>query len=470
MNRQGICKGTDTAMTDFRTLVRGTDAIVRARTTIEGVRAVAEHVEDVAKIVDEIRPLVGGVEQAIDDAANLLDQQPAATAALDQARESLAAIESSGNPLHTLESARTSITTAHAAAVDALSAAPRPSGTGLDVRVWNRAASLVESGAALPDSFRRTTAWQARQARVATIEPADLTDRVLAALQKPNSRLDPDDLLAVARVMHSTEGLSDDLAASLAELHPKDLRLLERAARLVDAGYDLPESTGFIGRLVRAKASLMQLDTGRAMRRLRELVWHRDPEVRAALPEELELLREFPDPSVRDALRAVRPGDAPTDAQLRAIQDATVGDPNVTSVIRGLRDAIDQLDAVARSPRSGIHDELRAISAQLDAFEAMPMGDAERAILDRTKELVQRNQDRLSGARRDGYGHWTDLGEIGRIAESARLLDSLGTTRIIEGVDDVSRPIARVPAPAPAAAVDDAAAGAAEAADEALSW
>jgi hypothetical protein len=265
--------------------------------------------------------------------------------------------------------------------------------------------------------------------------------------------------------------LQDALPEGVAHIDKRVVGDLERAAKLVDAGIELPPRWRGRAPVEQARAKNLWSSADTAMARLRDLVWSKEGPVSRADLADLRALRNAPDgvrPTVLDTL-PTHFGTEPLDAEtIRALRMATANDGVRAQVASEMLDATGELAGLL--PRQDVLPQLRALRERVASFSALDMPANERGLVDDTLALIDRNIQRQTGARGGGYGRYVDFGEVGRANANAELLSRLEGARLGTPVPDAAD--AAGPAAADAAdVVDDVADDVADqAADDMLSW
>jgi hypothetical protein len=443
-------------MSEFVQLVRSADALLAAgvelraaasagsrRALLGGSRAAAvEH--------------LGHVDTLLGQAATLVQPHGAATSeAIGQARQAIAEL-ATATTLPERRLVRGAIEP-HIATLDALRLdvtrllddAP-PMSDPEAAATWNRAAALVRDGVELPASLRESS-----KSVVDSEELVDPVARLGVALRSPVEDLRARDMFELARIIRT---LGDARPEAIMSLTERTAVELEKAARLVDRGIDLPAGWSARATLEQARARTLWSDSDAALRRVRDIVWSRTGPTTPADLADLRTLRNAPE-ELRLPQLAVLRADmplTPLDAEtLRALRSATAGDSIRGEVAGALLDATTSLADIL--PRQNITAELTAVREQLARFGALDLPAGERGLVDDTLALIDRTI-----SRRDGYGGWRDLGDVGRVTANTELLSRLEASRGVVPAGVV--PAGAAPADAAAAAV------AGQAADDVLSW
>ncbi len=448
-------------MTDFVRLVRSADAVLHATTQLGG--ALRASTSRLVGGVEQTRAVLLDVDSLLATAAELV--QPTSTpvaesiaqtrAALTELRldapRAWAALDAGVQPI------RDQLADHHRSLVDLLDAAPAPEAGVPDAATWDRAAALVRDGIELPPSLRGSGI-----ALLDSEAGATVVARATEAIQRPYSQMRARDLADLARIVRRLDELDEPLRAAFAELQAGDADRLDRAARLVAAGIDLPDGWKLRPGIAGVRGRLRWPTLESATTRFRELLWSRRPDTRAAARDDLRLLRDLADATRPELVDRIPDGITDLEqldpALLRELRHATVDDPARADALLALRQATDQLEPILARPKEHISDELQTIRDGLAGYLDVGLPDVEREIVAETIALVDRNLLRQSGGRKDGYRTWTDLGEVGRIHSSAELLDRLGADRIAAGTAGES---------IPAEALDPTAVGVG---DDLLSW
>ncbi len=426
-------------VTDYVRLVRGTDAVLHARSNMRTL------VRELAMDARSLEPAdLVPVREALDRAVELV--QPVGDPAHGAVAQARTAVEVLGTtppaglqPGEAVTAAGSAIDGAHAtmaSTIDAMivdGAAPSAK--------WRRAGSLVRDGIELPDSFRRhgEVAVDTRPAAAAD----DALARSLAGIYDDQAAYE---LVQLRRLVDRLDEFDDDTASLLHRISPKEL---DRAARLVADGHELPDGWRAHGTIAQLRAARLWQGAAERLQRVREILWPRVDQVDRARQADLKVLRNLPDelrPEVLDRLAANLADSDP--AALREARLELAGDRPRAEAMLDLRRAALAFEAHIEQPRERVLEQLQAVDEALQGYAALDLTPVERTIVSEAQELVERNLARQQGGIRDSYRSWTDLAELGRVRESTRLLDTIETTRQVGGQPGV-------PSTA-TAAVDDA--------------
>ena len=445
-------------MTQFTQLVRGADALLAAGVELRAAASAGSR-----------RAILGGSRTAavehlgragtlLDQAAALVQPHAAATSeSIGQARQAITEI-SGALPQRTLvrasiESQVAGIEALHRDVIALLDDAP-PLADPQAAAIWNRAAKLVRDGVELPESLRTSS-----RAVVDSEELVDPVARLGVALRSPVEELRARDMFELARIIRT---LGDARPEAIVTLTERTAVELERAARLVDRGIDLPAGWSTRAVLEQARARTLWSDADAALSRVRDIVWSRTGPTTPTDLADLRTLRNapaelrLPQLAVLDAEMPLTPLDPET---LRALRAATAVDSVRAEVASELLEATTSLADIL--PRHNITSELTVVRERLARFSGLELPSGERQLVDDTLALIDRTI-----ARRDGYGGWRDLGDVGRVTANTELLARLEGSRLEPVTDPVVAAVA--------ANVEDAGEGAVAAAGddaaEVLSW
>jgi hypothetical protein len=417
-------------MTDFVRLVRSADAVLLAATHLDdaartaGRRFVPRSMEPriTAQLETAARSMDDAVEHAppwAADATTAVGQARAAVQALRDARPRHSELAAAVPPI------RQQVDDAHRALIRMLDRTSPPADPNVASR-WERAAALVRGGTELPDSFRRS-GEALRNART----PVAGADGIRRALDPGLEQMRSRDLAQLAGIIQQL----DVLERAAHGLDGVSVRELDRAARLVEQGIELPLGWRARPALDGARARSKWPTIDAATDRLRELLW--SPSGPRAKEEwaDLRALRQLPD-DLRPAPVDRVPADGRLDAmRLRELRQATADATTRSMVLEDLRSATSSLETVLEAPRANILKELEGIKEGLLRYAHLPLPEQEQQVLRSTLDLLELNIKRQHGKVRGGYGSWTDLAEVGRVRQGAKLLDRLETARA-QPVDD----------------------------------
>jgi hypothetical protein len=409
-------------MTEFLQLVRGADALLAARVELTAAARAGSR-----------RALLGGSRDAaiahisragtlVQRAAELVQRHDAALAtSITQAQEGIAAI---GVALPERALVRAAIEPqvellgSLQANVAGRIEGAEPLADPAAAAIWNRAATLVRDGIELPESLRESS-----RALVDSQPLVDASARLGSALRLPVEELRARDMYEVARIIRT---LGDARPAAIASLTEQTAAELERAARLVDRGIELPAGWSVRASLEHARARTLWSDADVALARVRDIVWSRTGPTSETELADLRTLRNAPEELRLPQLSVLREDMplTPLDAEtLRALRAATAADSVRAEVASELLDATTTLADIL--PRQNIAAELQSVRDRLARFGGLPLPDGERQLVDDTLALIDRTI-----SRRDGYGGWRDLGDVGRVTANTELLARLEGSRV----------------------------------------
>jgi hypothetical protein len=439
-------------MTQFTQLVRGADALLAAGVEL---RAAASAGSRRAIFGGNRTAAIEGLNRAstlLGQAAELVQPHGAATStSITQARQAITEL-ASALPERTLvravvEPQVASIEALHRDVIALLDDAP-PLTDPHAAAIWNRAAKLVRDGVELPESLRTSS-----RAVVDSEELVDPVARIGVALRSPVEDLRARDMYELARIIRT---LGDARPAAIVSLTERTAVELEKAAQLVDRGIELPAGWAERTTLEQARARTLWSDADAALRRVRDIVWSSTGPSSHAELADLRTLRNAP-AELRLPQLSMLPEDMPLEPldveTLRALRAATAAD-SIRGVVAGeLLEATTALTSIL--PRQNITTELTAVRERLARFAGLPLPAGEQQLVDDTLALIDRTI-----SRRDGYGGWRDLGDVGRVTANTELLARLEGSRLAPAVEEAAD-ASRV--------ADDAAAGE-QAADDVLSW